>query len=60
MWLLLITPCCVLREQLLEGFDLSEAERSLLSSDLASRGRGRLENHVREAALTRLSRMKDR
>jgi hypothetical protein len=46
--------------QLLEGYDLSAAESSQFSKQLAESAERRLENHVREAALTRLSRMKDK
>ncbi|GFR42392.1 hypothetical protein Agub_g3264, partial [Astrephomene gubernaculifera] len=46
--------------QALEGFDLSGSESESLSERLRARARSSMEGHVREAALTRLSRMKDR
>ncbi|MEW5304073.1 MAG: hypothetical protein WDW36_006707 [Sanguina aurantia] len=46
--------------QALDGYGLSPGERAGLSSALAVSSRARMEGHVREAALTRLSRMKDR
>ena len=44
----------------MEGYQLSSQERLMLSSRLSEIARGRLEGHVREAALTRMSRMKDK
>ena len=44
----------------MEGYQLNSQERLTLSSRLSEIARGRLEGHVREAALTRMSRMKDK
>lgn len=44
----------------LQGYDLSEEESRSLSDQLSHHARKRLEGHVREAAATRLARMKDR
>ena len=45
---------------MLQGFDLARGEADALAGQLAEKVSSKLENHVREAALTRLSRMKDR
>eukprot|EP00198_Chlamydomonas_reinhardtii_P001037 XP_001690372.1 predicted protein [Chlamydomonas reinhardtii] len=44
----------------LAGYGLGAAEAEALSEGLRARARASMEGHVREAALTRLSRMKDR
>jgi hypothetical protein len=44
----------------LEGFDVSPAQRTELQQQLDACGLQKLEAHLREAALTRISRMKDR
>ncbi|KAG2448827.1 hypothetical protein HYH02_006178 [Chlamydomonas schloesseri] len=44
----------------LAGYGLAAAEAEALSEGLRARARAAMEGHVREAALTRLSRMKDR
>ncbi|GAX72911.1 hypothetical protein CEUSTIGMA_g366.t1 [Chlamydomonas eustigma] len=46
--------------QFLVGYDLTEGEIQTLSYKLATLARSKLEGHVREAALTRMSRMKDK
>ncbi|PNH08156.1 Protein ROOT HAIR DEFECTIVE 3 [Tetrabaena socialis] len=47
-------------KQALEGYGLSAAEAEALSAQLRAKAVANMEGHVREAALTRLSRMKDR
>ncbi|KAF5828746.1 RHD3/Sey1 [Dunaliella salina] len=44
----------------LEGFELEPSEVEALQRKLTDMAQAKLENHVREAALTRISRMKDR
>eukprot|EP00197_Chlamydomonas_leiostraca_P006826 CAMPEP_0202877232 /NCGR_PEP_ID=MMETSP1391-20130828/30312_1 /ASSEMBLY_ACC=CAM_ASM_000867 /TAXON_ID=1034604 /ORGANISM="Chlamydomonas leiostraca, Strain SAG 11-49" /LENGTH=609 /DNA_ID=CAMNT_0049559227 /DNA_START=36 /DNA_END=1862 /DNA_ORIENTATION=- len=46
--------------QTLSGFSLSEGEKKELGGKLRASANKRLEGHVQEAALTRISRMKDR
>ena len=46
--------------QSLEGYSLSPQEKKAISAQLKTVAQTRLEGHVREAALTRMSRMKDK
>ena len=46
--------------QSLEGYSLSPQEKKAISTQLKTVAQTRLEGHVREAALTRMSRMKDK
>lgn len=45
---------------MLDGYALSSDEATALAAQLKSKVAAKAEGHVREAALTRLSRMKDR
>jgi hypothetical protein len=56
----LLSPSVFPHIQSLEGYLLSPKEREALSAQLAGVARSRLDGHVREAALTRMSRMKDK
>ena len=46
--------------QTLQGFKLDSAERDELSAKVEAGAWSRVEGHIREAALTRMSRMKDK
>ncbi len=56
----LLTLFCPITQQTVEGYKLTQEERKQLSTQLSAAAIAKLEGHVREAALTRNSRLAGR